>query len=173
MNRETFMQLFDYCRWANHRVWECVMELSNDDFYKPLNYSVGSIQAQVFHTMQIEHWWPHFLRTGQMHFYDYAEDTDRDTIRALWDNTEAENKAYIAQLTDEQLERLVHPGEWEVEEAPITVRQALYQVLFHSMDHRAQTLAMLHTLGAPTVEQDFLSYLHDPNSRVKNTQNDM
>jgi uncharacterized damage-inducible protein DinB len=34
------------------------------------------------------------------------------------------------------------------------------QVINHSTDHRAQTLAMLHHLGAPTIGQDFLAYLH-------------
>jgi uncharacterized damage-inducible protein DinB len=166
MNRETFVQLFDYCRWANHRVWGCVVALSEDDFHKPLNYSIGAIQKQIFHTMSIEHWWPHFLQTGQIHFHEYKPSLDRTAIRALWDDVEADNAAYVAQLTDEQLNRLVHPSHWEPEEPAITARQALLQVLFHSMDHRAQTLAMLHSLGAPTVEQDFLAYLHDPTAHM-------
>ncbi|PJF26553.1 MAG: hypothetical protein CUN52_15675 [Phototrophicales bacterium] len=41
----------------------------------------------------------------------------------------------------------------------MTVRDALVQVANHSTDHRAQTLAGLHQLGATTVEQDYLFYL--------------
>lgn len=164
MNRDTFVQLFDYCRWANHRVWECVMALSDEQFYQPLDYSVGPIQRQVFHTMQVEYWWPHFLRTGELDFYPYTPETDRETIRALWDKVEAENAAYAARLDDAELARMVRPdADWEDPTwTAISVTQALLQVLFHSMDHRSQTLAMLHKLGGPTVEQDFLYYLQDP-----------
>ncbi len=38
--------------------------------------------------------------------------------------------------------------------------EQLYDYTFWA-DHRVQTIAMLHTqFGAPTFEQDFLSYLH-------------
>lgn len=158
------IELFGFNRWANHRVWDCVMQLSDDQFFQPLDYSMGAIQVQTFHMMQVEHWWPHFLRTGEMHFYPYHEQMERDAIRVLWDEVEAHNAAYVAQLDAEQLERRVKPAHWEEGEAPVTVRQALYQVLFHSMDHRSQTLAMIHQLGGVTIEQDFLNYLDEPQS---------
>jgi uncharacterized damage-inducible protein DinB len=35
----------------------------------------------------------------------------------------------------------------------------MIQVANHSTDHRAQTLRLLHDLGAPTFGQDYLRYL--------------
>jgi uncharacterized damage-inducible protein DinB len=40
------------------------------------------------------------------------------------------------------------------------------QVINHSTDHRAQMLAGLHRLGAPTVGQDLLDYLFMQQSDV-------
>ncbi|NDJ75429.1 MAG: hypothetical protein GYB65_04145, partial [Chloroflexi bacterium] len=80
---------------------------------------------------------------------------------ARWDAVEREVRAYIDALTSEELQRPVKPSFWDPDERPIMVREALVQVANHSTDHRAQIMAMLHTqFGAPTVEQDFLSYLH-------------
>jgi uncharacterized damage-inducible protein DinB len=175
MNRDTFVRLFDYCRWANHRVWECVMALSDEQFEQPLEYSIGSIHKQVFHTMQVEHWWPHFLRTGELDFYPCHPEADRETIRAHWDQVEAKNAAYVAQLDEAELARMVRPDDdWEDPTwTAISVSQALYQVLFHSMDHRSQILAGLYKVGGPTVEQDFLYYLQDPVIREKSKQTNL
>ena len=40
-----------------------------------------------------------------------------------------------------------------------TRREVLIHVVNHGTDHRAQILARLHELGAPTLEQDLMLYL--------------
>lgn len=161
MNRDYFVQLYDFTDWANRKVWNCVMHLSDADFTKDLEYSIGSILNQVTHTMEVEYWWLNLLRTGEVDFLDHTQHPTRELIIAKWDSIRAVNNAYLASLTDDELQRKVHPSAvWDEDEPAITVAEALTQVAFHSMDHRAQTLAMLDKLGAPTVGQDFLSYLH-------------
>lgn len=161
MNRDYFIELYDYTDWANRKVWDCVLQLSEDDFRKPLDYSVGSIFEQCVHTMAVESWWLHFLYTGELHFISNLDDyPDRSSIRTKWDEVSATNRAYLLTLTDEELQRHVKPEFWDENEVAITVAQALCQVANHSTDHRAQILAMLHKLHAPTVGQDFLDYLH-------------
>jgi len=39
------------------------------------------------------------------------------------------------------------------------VAETLLHVVNHGTDHRAQILAMLHGMGAPTVAQDLLFYM--------------
>ncbi|MEO1287780.1 MAG: DinB family protein [Chloroflexota bacterium] len=68
---------------------------------------------------------------------------------------------YVFSLTDDELQRKVKPSFWDDDDPPITVAQALTQVINHSTDHRAQTMAVLHTMGYDGVGQDFLSYLHE------------
>jgi uncharacterized damage-inducible protein DinB len=144
-------------------MWDCVMQLSQEDFLKPLTFSIGSIHIQCAHTMGVEYWWLGFLRTRELVFLTEEEVmayTDRLALRKRWDEVTAVNKAYVASLTDDELKRLVKPEFWDEDEAPISVAQALTQVANHSTDHRAQIMAMLHTLGGIGVGQDFLSYLH-------------
>jgi uncharacterized damage-inducible protein DinB len=66
--------------------------------------------------------------------------------------------AYLETLTPDELEREVRPSVWEDGRPPIKVWEVRTQVANHSTDHRAQTLAGLHRLGAPTVMQDFRFY---------------
>lgn len=163
MIKDHFVELFDYTDWANRCVWDCVMQLSQADFEKQLSYSVGSIHVQCVHMMSTEYWWLGYLRTGESKFISDEETDhyrDRAKLRTRWDDVTATNKAYLASVTDEELGRTVRPNWFSESKAGITVAQALTQVANHSTDHRAQILAMLHTLGAEGVEQDFLNYLH-------------
>lgn len=161
MDRQHFVELYDYNYWAQRRVWACVLQLSEEDFRRDLRYSVGSILDQCAHTLAVEHWWFVFLGTGKLAFLDGRQFTTREAIRAQWDATEALVRAYLDRLTPEESRREVRPDFWPAEQRPIKVYQALTQVANHSTDHRAQTFAGLHRLGAPTVGQDVLDYLFD------------
>jgi hypothetical protein len=97
--------------------------------------------------------------TDELAFLDDRQLATRDAIRAQWDATEALVRAYLDRLTPAELQREVRPEVWPTVRGPIRVYQARSQVANHSTDHRAQTLAGLHRLGAPTVGQDVLDYL--------------
>jgi uncharacterized damage-inducible protein DinB len=163
MDKHHFQMLYDYNFQANRKVWDCVMELTDEQFHQPLDFSVGSIHDQCVHTMAVEHWWPHFLMTGELDFLDQDQYPTRELIRQQWDAVEVKIHAYLDTLTPQELERNVRPPEpeWNADKKPIKVWQVLVQVANHSTDHRAQTLAMIHRLGGETIEQDFLNYLFD------------
>jgi uncharacterized damage-inducible protein DinB len=159
MDAATFHDLFAYHRWANARVWDCLVALDDERFTRDLDYSVGSLRAQVLHAIAVEWWWVAFLRTGELDFLDQDAYPDRDAIATLRAETDARTLAYLAGLTADELDRPVRPDFWPPEHAAIPVRDALLQVINHSTDHRAQTLAGLHAVGGATTEQDYLSWL--------------
>jgi uncharacterized damage-inducible protein DinB len=168
MDKQYFAQLYTFTAWANRRVWGCILQLDDAAFRQELDYSIGSIFTQTVHTMGVEYWWLNYLRTGVAKFLNPDDFPDRASIRTRWDEIEAINHAYINTLTPEELAREVRPAWWEENERAISVREALTQVAFHSMDHRAQTLAMLHKLAAPTVEHDFLLFMQE--THIKGSQ---
>ena len=162
MNRDYFVELFDYNVWANQRVWDCVGQVSQEDFLRPNDFSIGSVYKQVLHWINLERWWIGFLAAGESKFMSKEEIElyqDRDKLRQLWDETNETTMDYVQALTDEELQRKIKAPWWEGENASITVAQALTHVINHGTDHRAQTLAVLHTLGYEGVEQDFIAYL--------------
>ena len=158
MDKDFFIDLYLYNFWANMRVWECIEELSDEEFFRELSYSIGSIHIQIVHTLSVEAWWFRFLQTGIVQFISEEDLANRNTIHKQWVETEKQVMAYLNTLTTEELNRKVLPPFWENKPA-ITVRDALVQVANHSTDHRAQTLSGLHQLGATTIEQDYLFYL--------------
>ncbi|HEY7984332.1 MAG TPA: DinB family protein [Ktedonobacterales bacterium] len=159
MDATGFRDLYAYTFWADREMWACVEQLTDEQFARDLGYSRGAPREQCIHIMAVEYWWPHFLRTGELHFLRAEDYPTRAAIRAKWDEVEREATAYLAGLTPSELERDVRPDAWDAEDQPIKLWQALVQVANHSTDHRAQVLAGLKTLGAPTFEQDYLTYI--------------
>lgn len=158
MNAEYLLEMYRYNFWAHRRVWGCVEQLTEAQFDTPLDYSIGAIHNQVAHTMGVEYWWFNFLATGDVVFVAEGDLATRATIRAKWDEIEQRVLAYLATVTPAELQREVRPYFWGDARPPITVYEAIIQVAMHSQDHRAQTLAGLFRLGAPTVEIDLLFY---------------
>jgi uncharacterized damage-inducible protein DinB len=161
MEPNVFINLYAYNQWANRRVWDCVVQLTDEQFDRPNDYSIGSIHIQTAHMMGVEHWWFQFLKTGELHFVSEADRETRASLRAKWDETEILIRDYVADLTPAELTRTVKPPFWNADQPPIPIYEALFQIAHHSTDHRAQTLAALHRVGGPTTPQDYLFYHFD------------
>ncbi|MEM8533983.1 MAG: DinB family protein [Chloroflexota bacterium] len=157
MDPSYFQELYRYNFWANRQVWACITHITDDQFIQKLDYPDDMLKNQCFHTMAVESWWFRFLKEGVVVFLDSANYPDRAAIRTQWDAVEAYVETYFNNITPNELTREVKPDFWE-QRPSVHVWQALLQVAHHSTDHRAQMLAGLHALGAPTIEQDYLGY---------------
>ena len=152
MNADGFRQLYDYHFTANRRIWhKCITRLSDEEFDRPLTYSIGSIHNQTVHMMSVDERWFSGLRGVALpDFLDPAAYPDRPAVRRYWDVVEGQMREYLAGLTDEQIA------------APfqnLQVWQVLLHVANHGTDHRAQVSAMLSTLGVETFPQDLIFHL--------------
>jgi uncharacterized damage-inducible protein DinB len=161
MNAAYFRRMINYTFWAHRRVWEQVALLTDEQFTRPCDYSVGSVHQQVVHTMSAEWLW--LQRVQGTSPAAYIENTEayptRAAVRAEWDRIEAAWRAYGAALTDDQLEQTIEYVSVNGKVRRTQVRwEALAQVINHATDHRAQMLFLIHQLGGKTNEQDFIFY---------------
>ncbi len=115
---------------------------------------MGSIRNQTVHLMSTDQRWFTGLRgSPPPDHLDPADFPNRAAVRARWDRIVADMRETLANLSDERL------GEAFIEE--IQVWEILYHVLNHGTDHRAQLLAMLDQLGAPTFPQDYFFFARE------------
>jgi uncharacterized damage-inducible protein DinB len=157
----TIRQLVDYNYAAHRKVWTCIEALTDEQFVRDYEYSVGSVRNQVVHTMSAERLWLYRLQGESLGMLNYEEFPTRALVRSQWDNIERDIRSYADSLTNTQLgETIAYRGlksdsftnmRWEM----------LVQLVNHGTDHRAQILALLYQLGAPTVAQDWMFYLRD------------
>jgi uncharacterized damage-inducible protein DinB len=157
------LRLLDYNFWAHRRVWDCVSELTAEQFTRNQAYSLGSVKNQIVHTMGVERLL--FIRAqGQPNepILKPEQFNARADIRSAWDQIETDWRAYLSSLEESALEEVVKYISLTGNAQRSNRRWELVMQLFgHGVDHRAQTLAAIHQVGGRTIGQDFIAYTWD------------
>ncbi len=151
--------LYDYHFTLNRRLWEQgILRLTNEEFVRPLDYSIGSVRNQIVHMMSVDHRW--FARLMQQDIppnLDYDAFPDRDNVRKAWDAIEANMQTYLNSLTDRDLSETITYMTSRRGQVANERWRIMVHVINHGTDHRAQTMAVLYMLGkAIDLEQDMM-----------------
>ncbi len=160
MTPEQFQTLFEYHYAAHERIWDCVRGLAPERFLEPSDYSFGSIRNQLAHCMIVDIRWLARLQGEMPPELAFDEYPDASALRQAWIAVRKQFMAYIKDLTPADLNEFINldfPGRYGRKRNPRW--QILLHVINHGTDHRAQILARLHELGAPTFEQDLMLQL--------------
>lgn len=157
-SRAVIETLLRYNAWATRRVHACAATLSDEEYFTPLPYSLGSVHAQLSHLVKVQFWWLHYLNEGQLRLLDDDDLASRDAILPWLEQTEAVAAELLEKLDEEELARETELPFWDDENARVTVAEGLLQICNHATDHRAQALAAIHALGGETAEQDLLIF---------------
>jgi uncharacterized damage-inducible protein DinB len=121
-----------------------------------------SIRGQVTHMMDAESiWLARIGGTSPTAFADVQRYADKAEFRAAYHTHQGMVSAFFDSLTDPLLDREIAYRTVTGREYQQRMWQILVHVANHGTDHRAQTLAMLHQMGAPTVDQDIIFYLRE------------
>jgi uncharacterized damage-inducible protein DinB len=154
--------LFEYNFWAFERVWECISQISDEQFVQEIDYSTGSIRNLVVHIMSGNRNWMSRLQGTDMPPRLVFEDFDSlAKTKAKWDELQQEFLDQLQSFDQEGLDEIV---EWELLAQGLKSSNARWEILLHlanhATDHRAQILAILHHhFHVETVEQDMIYYL--------------
>jgi uncharacterized damage-inducible protein DinB len=151
--------LYAYNCWANRQVLQAVAPLSADEFTRDLKSSFPSIRDTLVHILGAEWIWlrrwlgesprahPAAWRT-----LSYPELLDR------WGEHDAEQNAFVAQLTDAQLARPLSYTSMRGEPFRAPLHQLVRHVVNHSSYHRVQVTTLLRQLGYTPVSTDLVMY---------------
>jgi uncharacterized damage-inducible protein DinB len=152
MTADEVRSLYEFHFTRNREIWDhCVTTLTVEQFKRKLNYSVGSIRNQCVHIPNVDERWFSGFHGDKLPGWAYTSRfKDFASVRKKWEAVETYMRKFLVTLTDEMLDQDFMSGvkKWQV----------LYHVLNHGTDHRAQILAGLDSLGAPTFAQDYFFY---------------
>ncbi|MCI0406229.1 MAG: DinB family protein [candidate division Zixibacteria bacterium] len=159
MDLERIRALYDFNRWANHRVLEVMEKLSSEEFTKDLKNSFPSVRDTLVHIMAAEWIWLERWRgTSPKALLDASEFPTVPAIRTRWVKVERQQRDFISGITEESLKRVVAYINLRGEPYKYPLWQMLQHLVNHSSYHRGQITTMLRQLGAQPVASDFLVY---------------
>ncbi|HEX2619946.1 MAG TPA: DinB family protein [Phototrophicaceae bacterium] len=172
MNIDYIRTIIDHNYTRHRQLWDSVMTLTDEQYVQPVDYSLGSVRNHMVHLASVDQRW--ISRINGVSTSDAPTVPDRlrfeafptrQSARQKWDEVENRVIQTVMDLDDEALDRVI---QFEVRrdsgvtiQARNTVWQILAHIVNHGTDHRAQVLAILHQMGAPTFEQDLMIYLWD------------
>lgn len=151
--------LYDYNYWATSRILDTAETLAPEQFTQPL-LKLGHMRGTLRHTLGAEIIW---LERWQGHSpAQLLKDEDVPTLadlRARWREQESHMRAFIAGLTDADLERVVHYRNTRGDAYAEPLGWLMAHVVNHGTQHRSEAAAMLTELGHSPGDLDLLAYL--------------
>jgi uncharacterized damage-inducible protein DinB len=151
-----------YTLWADRTILRALRPVRPEDLVRETGSSFPSLLATMAHILGAERvWLARFLGSTVDPFptpYDYP-----DLISLLhgWEETAAGIEAFLAGLTDEQLEGQITWSNSRGESFTQPLWGPVSHLVNHSTYHRGQLVTMLRQMGYEVPSTDLVYYLND------------
>ncbi len=142
----------DYHIAITRRVWDSIDRVSDEQFLAEDSYSRGSIRNLMVHLPSTDRRWLTGLKNladvGHVKFGDYPS---RAEARALFELAAQDLTDYAGRPDNAQVTQ-------NAAGMPSPRWVILMHMISHGTDHRSTVLQKLNQLGAPTFDQDCISW---------------
>ena len=152
MSLAMIRDLYDYNRWANHRLFDFAAGLGDEvcghDVGK--HFSMPTITRMFGHLYGAEWIWLSRWKGTSPTAIPGAELTTMAAVRERWDALEAEEQAFIGGLQETDLATPIHFRTTEGKAYQAPLGQLLQHVANHATHHRSEIATMVTMLhGSP------------------------
>jgi uncharacterized damage-inducible protein DinB len=150
--------LYDYTAWANERIFDAVAELSAEQTTREVGGSFPSIRETLAHAAAAD--WVWLCRwTGESPrgWPTWANGSPSE-IREEWRRIHATRHAFIAGLTDADLNRDISFTRINGETDAAKLGFLLQHVVNHGTYHRGQVASQIRMVGGVPPSTDLLRY---------------
>jgi uncharacterized damage-inducible protein DinB len=167
MIKDDIQLLFEYDRWANHRVLQAASVLTAEQFTRDLGGSFRSVRDTLVHIICGEWGWltywkeeapgPAFLKDlwdRQDTLFHPDKFPNINAVKSKWAEVEKEQIDFVNGVTNESLEKML-----PVRTTQISLANLMQHLANHSTYHRGQVAMMVRQLGAKPVATDFHLFL--------------
>jgi uncharacterized damage-inducible protein DinB len=167
MNTDDIQLLYEYDRWANHRVIEAASALTEEQFTRDLGGSFSSVRDTVVHILAAEWIWLSFwtvpelnvtveneLRARRGAIFQPSLFPDCAAVQSKWAEVEAMQTAFVDSLTDNLLSKQI-----PFRSRHVGLVHLMQHMANHSTYHRGQVSLMMRQLHAQPVSTDFALFL--------------
>jgi uncharacterized damage-inducible protein DinB len=145
-------ELYDYHHWANRRLFDVASGLGDAvtrDMGK--HWSAPTVKAMFAHLYGADAvWLARWRGTSPARIHGDADFASMADLRGKWDDLEAEQRAFVAGLTDADLTRPVSYSNTEGAPFRVALGPLLQHVVNHATHHRSEVATMITLIsGSP------------------------
>ena len=155
-------EMFAYCAWANGRLFAVAEALTPEQLQASAASSFPSVLRTLGHIVSAEWiWLRRFLGESPGAAPGWATESSFSELRGHLSAVEAERDAYLAGLTDPDLERTVEYRTLAGQAQADPLKSLFRHVVNHSTYHRGQAATQLRQLGLVPPSTDLTVYLRE------------
>ena len=165
MNIKDILLIYEYNYWANKRILASSANVTQEQFLAPASFPYGGLRGTLLHILDTEWGWRALFQS-----IDSASElleADFPTIAAFeahWREEETAMRAYLAGLSDEDMERhLIYTTDTGIKRDRI-LWHCLLHVVNHGTQHRGEAAALLTDFGHSPGDLDFTVFLNEHKS---------
>lgn len=152
MSIDLVRDLYDYHRWANHRLFDETLKRGEDAVERDLgtHWSFPSVRRMFAHIYGADWLWLSRWKGTSPTSLPGADITSMTALRQRWDPLEAEQQAFVDGLGDADLARIIEYKNTEGKPFRAPLGQLLPHVVNHATHHRSEIATMLTIIsGSP------------------------
>jgi uncharacterized damage-inducible protein DinB len=152
-------RLYDYHYWANRQLLEAVSQLTPEQFTQDVAGSYGSIRNTLVHILSAE--WGWLDRCGGPPRGDRLKAEDYPTLDSVvetWNRVERDMRAFLAQLTEDDLSREIEFSFGAAPKHTIPMYGLLEHAAIHAVHHRGQVSLLMRMLGVAPGNYDLVVF---------------
>jgi uncharacterized damage-inducible protein DinB len=144
--------LYDYHRWANHRLFDVAVDLG-DAVTRDLgkHWSTPTVKSMFAHLYGADAvWLARWKGAPPVRLSGDADVATMADLRTRWDLLEAEQSAFVDGLDEADLARPVTYKNTSGEQFQVALGPSLQHVVNHATHHRSETATMITLIsGSP------------------------
>jgi uncharacterized damage-inducible protein DinB len=151
---------FDYSYWANRKLFAVISQLTPTEFAQSVAGSYGSIRNTLVHMLSAERGWLDRCggprRGPKLNPDDYPTP---DSVISAWAPVETCMRAFLADLSDEDLDRSIEFAiDGVISKRSMPLGELLQHTATHCVHHRGQVALLLRAVGKVPGNFDILFY---------------
>lgn len=164
MRKTDLSGLIDYMYWVTHRLLDAAEALSPREFTATATVGTRDLRATLVHELDVEWSWRLNVQGRQMDEWGPDEDLRPDdypdvtSLREHWRRDEAEMRAWLKTLSDDDL---TAPTSSAFTEDTRPLWQYLMHILTHAAQQQAEAAALLTLAGQSPGDIGYGEYLQD------------
>ena len=154
--------LYDYHRWANHRLFDVAAALGEETARRDVgkNFSFPTLKAMFAHIYAADLvWFSRWNGTSPNRLLGDGDFPTLAALRARWDGLEGEQQAFVNALTPAGLDRVVDYKNTEGKALSAPLWRLLQHVPNHATHHRSEIATMLTLISGSPPDTGINTYI--------------
>jgi uncharacterized damage-inducible protein DinB len=160
MNKNYFLELAQYNIWANQKMVNWLLQISDEQWSQKLIGSFESIEATVIHTAGSEKLWFERLTHQAQPFLPQTFKGNKNDLIEIWKDASENLRNYVLDVSDNDLKEFFEYKNLKGDDFSRAKYQAIAHVFNHSTYHRGQLVNYLRQVGFTDVDTTDLIYFY-------------